>query len=176
MNKTKITPILVNELKSGYGKTYDIYVEYCKAKGIQQEIFRCDYEGINALYDNPAQAVYAFANADLKPTDCEGMWDFIYLNDSLRLCYCDDISEKVDLNPVVEWIFTLEDYERVEMFYILDDMDVSYAICEEICKGESTHFVDQFTLWLDDNDEYNLATLLAEDWTNLLARYKASLS
>ena len=35
-----------------------IYEEYCKAKGITPEIFRCDYEGINALFDNPAEAVF----------------------------------------------------------------------------------------------------------------------
>ncbi len=78
----RLKDIVVELLKTNYGECYDIYEEYCKAKGIQREIFRCDYEGINALFENPAEAVFAFVNADLKPTDCGGMWAHIYLNGS----------------------------------------------------------------------------------------------
>lgn len=171
----RIKEIIVEELKSNYGEAYDIYAEYCKAKGIQREIYRCDYEGINALFDNPAEAVFAFVNADLKPTDCGGIWEHIYLNDSLQLTYCDDISEKVNLAPIVEWIFSLEDYDRIEMFMRLDEIDVAYNICREICKGKSVRFTDKFTEWLEDRDYYNLASLVEEDWDSLLADFEDTI-
>ena len=171
----RLKDIIVAELKRNYGEAYDIYAEYCKAKGITPEIFRCDYEGINALFDNPAEAVFAFVNADLKPTDCGGIWEHMYLNDHNELVYCDDISEKVNLAPIVEWIFSLEDYDRIEMFLILDEIDVSYNICRAICKDKSVRFTDKFTEWLEDRDYYNLATFVEEDWDNLLAEFEDTI-
>lgn len=171
----RLKDIIVAELKSNYGEAYDIYVEYCKAKNITLEIFRCDYEGINALFENPAEAVYAFANGELKPLDCGGIWEHMYLDDHNSLVYCDDISEKVNLGPIVEWIFSLEDYDRIEMFMRLDEIDVAYNICREICKGKPVRFTDKFTEWLDDRDYYNLASLVEEDWDNLLAEFEDTI-
>lgn len=168
----RLKDIVVELLKTNYGECYDIYEEYCKAKGIQREIFRCDYEGINALFETPAEAVFAFVNADLKPTDCGGLWEHIYLNDRLQLTYCDDISEKVNLAPIVDWIFSLEDWDRVEMFRTLDELDVAYDICQVICKGRATHIRDLFTEWLDDRNYYNLATFVEEDWDKLLSEFE----
>lgn len=171
----RIKQIIVEELKRNYGEAYDIYEDYCKANGIALEVFRCDYEGINALFENPAEAVYAFANAELKPYDCGGIWEHMYLNDHNRLVYCDDISEKVNLAPIVEWIFSLEDWDRTEMFMLLDEIDVAYNICREICKGRSVRFTDMFTEWLEDRDYYNLASLVEEDWDNLLADFEDTI-
>lgn len=168
----RLKDIIVTTLKSEYGTAYDIYADYCKAKGITPEIFRCDYEGINALFDNPAEAVYAFANADIQPTDCGGIWEHIYRNDRNQLTYCDDISEKVNLSPVVDWIFTLEDYDRNEIFLLLDEVNIAYNICKAICKDKSTRFCDIFTEWLDDRNYYNLATFVEEDWDKLLSEFE----
>lgn len=168
----RLKDIVVEVLKTNYGECYGIYEEYCKAKGIQREIFRCDYEGINALFDNPAEAVFAFINAELKPTDCGGIWEHIYRNDRNQLTYCDDISEKVNLSPIVDWIFTLEDYDRNEIFLLLDEVDISYNICKVICKDKSIRFFDIFTEWLDDRDYYNLATFVEEDWDKLLSEFE----
>lgn len=172
----RLKDIVVRLLQTNYGECYDIYVDYCKAKGIKQEVFRCDYDGINALFDDPAQAVYSFANADLKPNDCGGNWAHIYLNDSLRLTYCDDITEKVNISPMVDWIFSLEDYDRTEMFMFLDELDVVYDICRSICKDKSTHFTDRFSIWLEDNELYNLESFVEEDWDILLARFEDTIS
>lgn len=171
----RLKDIIVAELKNNYGEAYDIYTEYCQAKGIQQEIYRCDYEGINALFDNPAEAVFAFVNAGLKPTDCGGIWEHMYLNDHNGLVYCDDISEKVSLAPIVEWIFSLDDWDRTEMFRILDEINVSYDICRTICKDKSVRFTDLFTEWLEDRGYYNLTTFVEEDWDNLLAEFEDTL-
>ena len=168
----RIKQIIVEELKRNYAEAYDIYEDYCKAKNLKLEVFRCDYEGINALFENPAEAVYAFTNADLKPTDCGGIWEHIYLNDRNCLVYCDDISEKVNLDPIVDWIFSLEDWDRTEMFMLLDEIDVAYNICREICKDKSIRFTDMFSEWLEDMGYYNLASLVEEDWGKLLAEFE----
>lgn len=171
MNK-KLNEVIVEALKSEYSTAYDIYVLYCKAKGIKQEVFKCDFDGINALFDNPAEAVYAFANADLKPIHSGGMWEHIYINKHNDLSYCDDISEIVNLTSVVEWIFTLDDYEMGEIFYLLDDFDIAYYIAKHICKDKSSHYLDRFTEWLDDNDLYNIASFVEEEWGSLIARFE----
>lgn len=171
MNK-KLKEIICESLKIEYSTAYSIYVEYCKAKGIKQEVFKCDFEGINALFDNPARAVYAFTTADIQPSDCGGIWEHIYINRHNDLAYCDDISEVVNLTSIVEWIFTLDDYERGEIFYLLDDFDIAHYITKHICKDKSAHYWDRFIEWLDDNDLYNIGSFVEEEWGSLLARFE----
>lgn len=171
MNKY-ITSAIVSALRSNPDVAYEFYRDYCKAKGIYQELQTNDFDGINCLFDNPAMAVYAYANAELQPLGVDGVsWEFIYLDDNGVLKYCDDISEKIDLMPIVEWMFSLDEYDKHEWYSRLDEVDVVYNVCQNICKGKPTEMFDRFTSWLDDTDNYHLEYFINEDINAIKAKF-----
>ena len=129
---------------------YQLYLMYIKAKGIKQELYRLGYEGVNALFDNPAEAVEAFMDKNIQSYDD---WRFMYINSSGDLAVCDEITEKVNVAEMAEWLFNESDiYDRIDICEKLDEMDFPYYFVKVMSGNHSYWYRGVFRDWLDNND------------------------
>lgn len=142
-------------------KAYDIYYIYCQATHKETEIYLSNAEGINALFDDPAEAVYAFYNADINPTE----WNFLYYDDCNVLTATDNMESAVDMNALTKWIIELEDEDTLATIIdILQDMEIDYHFEKTIRTSESA---DTNWDWLLDQKNL-IYRILKEDWGDLI--------
>lgn len=170
--ETKIK-VLTECLNSNAKYAYKLYCLYLKATGKRQEVYRVNYEGINALFDNPAEAVIEFVNHEITDLD---YWNFMYLNAASDLHFTDELGEGMDITDLCKWILSLEDvYDRYEICELLDDMDFQYYYVKEM-NPDSVWNRGVNSEWLEENELIDTCYLLKEDWIVLNTRFQEHLT
>ena len=173
----KTINVLTECINSNTEFAYQLYLLYIKDKQIRQELYRCDKEGINALFDSPADAVEAFMESGV----CDlGEWEFLYLNVFGGISFSDDIYPVLNIRTLGEWITKQTDeYLLFDLYEMLDNNDFNYYFVKEISRvipiGEQMTYQRKLGAWLEDNNYYTKKLLFA-DWNKIKKEFEDSLA
>lgn len=151
---------------------YKFYLIYIKANNIRQVLYRCDYEGINALFDNPADAVYEFLNNGITSLD---HWKFIYLNSASDLQFSDDIDDVINMTEFTDWLLNkVNEEDFKELCEWLDDADFHWYYAQQLLCGSSTYTMMGVSAWLEEN-KINSDVLLKSDNEEIRELYNKTI-
>jgi hypothetical protein len=163
MEKLKVDFIV--DILSYESCTYDIYVEFCESNNRVKELFMCDDEGINTLFDTPFDAVYTMH----KKGFILGNFGYIYRDKNDELCVCDYIEEckLIDMQEIAKWI--VDGKCTQEVYKILEKFELPFEFCEKHYNGDDKDFSYQFADWVDN--ELGLVNFIKSDWMELIGSF-----